>query len=120
MKKAILLASLIAGAFCLQYCSHTKKTEAPVAKVVQVPKLTYEANVKPLLAVKCTPCHFPPKGNKTPYDNYASVKTDIDEIIRRTSLNSGERGFMPMRNPKLSDSSMAVLKQWKADGLLEK
>jgi hypothetical protein len=36
-------------------------------------------------------------------------------------LNPGERGFMPFKKTaKLSDSTIAVFKQWKEDGLGEK
>jgi hypothetical protein len=74
------------------------------------------------VVANCSPCHIPAKGgNKKPYDNFANVKTDIDEIIRRIELEPSARGFMPFRkNAKLSDSTIAVFKQWKADGLLEK
>ena len=51
--------------------------------------------------------------------NYQNVKTDIDEIIRRIQLNPGERGFMPMKHPKLSDSSIAIFINWRNDGLIE-
>jgi hypothetical protein len=69
----------------------------------------------------CTPCHIPSKGgNKKPYDVYANVKTDIDEMIRRIELNPTDKGFMPFKKAKLHDSTIAVFKKWRADGLLEK
>jgi hypothetical protein len=68
----------------------------------------------------CSPCHIPAKGgNKKAYDNYGNVKNDIDDIIRRISLNPGDRGFMPFKHAKLSDSTIAVFVKWKADGLAE-
>ena len=87
-----------------------------------VPKLTYENNLQIVIMANCVPCHIPAKGgNKKPYDNYANVKTDIDEMIRRIELNPGDRAFMPFRKEaKLSDSTIAVFKQWRDDGLLEK
>lgn len=77
------------------------------------------ADVQPIVATTCTPCHFPPKGNKKPYDTYTAVRSDIDSILVRINKNPGEKGFMPMRHPKLSDSLIHVFVQWKADGLLE-
>jgi len=112
MKKICILLLLIAP-LVFQFCSSSKKNTA------KIPKLTYAANVKPLMEMNCTPCHFPPKGNKKAYDNYLAVKTDIDPILERVNKNPGERGFMPFRHPKLSDSSINVLVQWKKDGLLE-
>ena len=59
-------------------------------------------------------------GRKKDYTSFAAVQADIDEIIKRVNLNPGERGFMPFKGNKLSDSTIAVFTKWKADGLLEK
>jgi hypothetical protein len=114
MKKLSVLL-LVITAFTLQYCSSTRK-----ASKAQEPKVTYDANIHPLMVANCTPCHFPPKGNKKAYDNYLAVKTDIDSILTRIQKNPNERGFMPFKHPKLSDSTINVFVQWKKDGLLEK
>ena len=118
MKTAILLV-LVLVIMTFTFCGGGKKA-ASAAKPQEVAKLTYEANVQPLITLKCSPCHIPPRGNKKPYVTYASVKEDIDDILTRVHMNPGERGFMPMRNPKLSDSAINVLEQWKKDGMLEK
>lgn len=117
MKKVSLLTLIITGVFVLSNCNPAKRATASAPA-----KLTYEANLMPVLANNCSPCHIPAKGGKKkPYDNYASVKTDIDEIIRRIELNPTDKGFMPFKKTaKLSDSTIVVFKQWKADGLLEK
>ena len=84
--------------------------------------MVYENSLQTLIVGNCSPCHVPQKGGqKKSYDNYTNVKADIDEIIRRIELNPGERGFMPFKKTeKLGDSTVAVFKQWKADGMLEK
>ncbi len=116
MKKIFVVAVLL-GAILLQFCSPSNKiAKAPPAP----PKFTYEANVKALVAAKCAPCHIPPQGNKEPLNTFAGAVKNIDQMLRRTQLNPGERGFMPQRNPKLSEADIHVLAQWKADGLLEK
>jgi len=116
MKKLFVLASITVTILIFTNCSSSKKTTAAI------PKLNYTANVQTVIMAHCTPCHIPAKGgNKKAYDNYENVKTDIDEIIRRIELNPGEKGFMPFKkNVKLSDSTIAVFKQWRDDGLLEK
>jgi mono/diheme cytochrome c family protein len=118
MKKYMVLTGLIAAAFLLSYCNPAKKAAASAAP----PKSTYETGVSALVMGHCSPCHIPAKGgNKKAYDNYANVKGDIDEIIRRIELNPGERGFMPFKKTaKLSDSTINAFKQWRTDGLLEK
>ena len=114
MKKLSILF-LLALPFVLQFCAHSKKMTAKVP-----PKMTYMANVQPTMVANCTPCHFPPRGNKKAYDNYAAVTKDIDQIISRIQKNPSDKGFMPFKHSKLSDSTITVFVQWKTDGLLEK
>lgn len=115
MKKMITLSAIIVAVLIFSNCSSSKKV------TTTTPKLTYESGIQTLVMANCSPCHIPAKGgNKKPFDNFASVRTDIDEMIRRIELNPGERGFMPFKKAKLSDSTIAVFKQWRTDGLLEK
>ena len=114
MKKALTFIFIII-AFTLQFCTSSKRMTASK----RMP-LTYAANIQPLMAANCTPCHFPPKGFKKPYNTYQSVKTDIGEIIARIGKNPDEKGFMPFKHPKLSDSVIHVFVAWNSDGLLEK
>lgn len=83
-------------------------------------KTTYTANVQQLVIANCSPCHIPPNNRKKPYDTYAALKGDIDDIISRIEKNPDDRGFMPFKHAKLSDSVINVFVKWKADGLLEK
>jgi hypothetical protein len=115
MKKLSFLALIGTAVIVLTNCTGPKKTTAVI------PKMTYEGNLQPVILANCSPCHIPARGgNKRPYDNYANVKTDIDEMIKRIERNPGERGFMPFKGSKLSDSTINVFKQWRADGVLEK
>ena len=119
MKKLTVVATIVMMAIVFSYCTHTKKAAAAPAPAVA--KVTYENDLKPLIVGKCAPCHIPASGgNKKAYDNYAAVKGDIDDMLHRIALNPGEHGFMPARKAKLTDSTIQVFKQWKADGLLEK
>ena len=116
MRKYAFLSLLAVVTIVFSYCSGSKKA----AKAA--PKLSYENSVHSTIVGYCSPCHIPEKGGKKKaYDNYANVKEDIDEIIRRMELNPTEKGFMPFKKTeKLSDSTIAVFKKWKEDGLLEK
>jgi cytochrome c553 len=117
MKKIYISSLILMMAFFLTYCHTAKKAAAATTSSA----VTYEGNVKPIIMNSCAPCHVPSKGgNKEALDNYAEAKKDIDDILRRVQLNPEERGFMPMRHPKLNDSTVAVLKQWKDSGLAEK
>jgi hypothetical protein len=121
MRKICVSLFLLGTAVAFSYCGSSKKSAAssPVAPVKS--KVNYEANVLSIIQTNCTPCHFPDKGgNKKALDSYSSVKANVDEIIRRIELAPTERGFMPNRKPKLSDTAINVIKQWKADGLVDK
>ena len=117
MKKIYISSLILMMAFFLSYCHTAKKASAAPAPAA----VTYESNVKPIILNSCSPCHVPSKGgNKEALDNYAGAKKDIDDILRRVQLKPEEKGFMPMRHPKLDDSTVAVFKQWKDSGLAEK
>lgn len=113
MKKICILLLLITT-LVLQFCSSSKN-----AAKTTMPKLTYTSHVQPLIVSKCSPCHIPPKGRMKAYDNYTAVKAGIDSILDRVNRNPGDKGFMPFKHPKLPDSTINVLVQWKKDGLLE-
>ncbi len=116
MKKFYVFAAIAILSIALTYCSSAKKA----AKAAAASKATYTSTMAPVVAASCAPCHIAGKGNKKPYDNYANVKTDIDEIIRRIDLNPGDKGFMPFRRAtKLSADTIAMFKKFKEDGLLE-
>ena len=113
MKKFTHFILIITAVTVLSYCSSSRKTTART-----VPVLTYEVNIRQLVTEKCTPCHIPSKGgNKLAFDSYDGVKNNIDSIIARIERVPGQKGFMPFKKPKLSDSTINVFKQWKADGL---
>lgn len=114
MQKVSIIFSILFIAIFFSYCSSSKKASGAAP-------LTYETSLVSIINEKCTPCHIPEKGGKVkPLNTYEAVRADIDDIIRRISLNPGEKGFMPFKHDKLSDSTIAVFKQWKEDGLREK
>lgn len=115
MKKLGIILMIFAAA-TFQYCSSSKKSVAAAKPVL----LNYVTNVQPTIVANCSPCHIPPRGNKKALDTYDASKANIDDIITRIKLNPGQRGFMPFKHDKLSDSVINIFVQWKSDGLLEK
>ena len=115
MKKIYVFTGLAILALGLSYCTSSKKAAAAV------PKATYATTLTPIISEKCAPCHIPSKGgNKKAYDNYANVKADIDDIIRRIELNPTDKGFMPFKKTeKLPAAEIEAFKKFKADGALE-
>jgi hypothetical protein len=115
MRKLIVFAGIGALVFLFSYCSSSKKASSKTTL------LTYDANLVLIINEKCTPCHIPDKGGRMkPLNTYEAVRADIDEIVRRISLSPEENGYMPFKNAKLSDSTIAIFKQWKEDGQRER
>lgn len=113
MKKIILLGVIAASLAIFTQCKSTKAAAS-------TRKLNYVTDIQPIMSDKCAPCHIPDKGGRIEaLNSYAAVKGHIDDIIRRIELNPGDRGYMPFKKPKLSDSTINIIKQWKADGMPE-
>ncbi len=115
MKQLLFVGLTMITVTVFSYCSASKKANASMAPT------TYEANVAQLVTANCSPCHIPAKGGKKlALDTYDALKTNIDSVIVRIEKHPGEKGFMPFKKTRLSDSTIAVFKQWKADGLAVK
>ena len=121
MKKYFAFAFVIATVIFFSNCHSAKKAQKEQAEIVPVKaKLSYATDMQGLVETKCSPCHFPSKGgNKRPFDSYDAVNANIDSMIARISLMPGQKGFMPFRGQKLSDSVITVFKQWRADGAMK-
>lgn len=116
MKKYLILAVIIcATVFLFSNCHTQKKGMASTSPIATV---TYASAVKSVVAANCTPCHIPANGgNKTPLDTYDNLKANIDNVIHRIQLNPTDKGFMPFKHAKLSDSTIAVFTQWRDAGM---
>lgn len=114
---AITLVTVIVVASC------AKKTAPAGSSTAEAPKpkaTSYTTDVMPLLQAKCSPCHFPSKGgNKANFETYATASKFGAAMLERVQKNPGERGFMPMRNPKLAETEIATIKKWVEGGLAE-
>lgn len=118
MKKVVLLFCMMIVFIVFSFSTPIQHTPLAAQKITVV---TYHANIAPLIQANCSPCHFRANGGKKKrLDSYASVSSQIDEILRRIQLNPASKKFMPTKLSKLSDSVITVFKQWKADGLLER
>jgi hypothetical protein len=115
MKKFIFIGLAVTTVTIFYDCHTAKKAQTETATMK--PKVTYETDVQNLVSANCTPCHFPSKGgNKKPFDSYEAVHANIDSMIARIELTPGQKGFMPFKKPKLSDSVINVFKEWRNQG----
>ena len=117
MKKYLFLAAVICVAIVLFSNCHTSKKAMTSTSAPAAPTVVYSENVKSIVEMNCSPCHFPSKGgNKKPLDNYDGLKANIDDAIRRIQLNPTDMGFMPFKHQKLSDSTIAIFTKWRDAG----
>ena len=91
-----------------------------VVITVNAAKITYLADVKPIMTASCGACHLAGGANPNKWDEYTPTKTKIATIIDRVKREPGTAGFMPKGGTKLSADKIAILEKWVADGLLEK
>jgi hypothetical protein len=97
--------------------SSCEKEDEPVV----VAKITYDKDIKPILLTNCAPCHVAGGANPNKFDQFAVASSKITSILDRVQREPGTTGFMPRNGTmKLSAENIAKLKQWVADGLLEK
>lgn len=114
MKKLLVLCCLTCGVTLFTHCDPARRSAKSAANV------TYTKDIQPLIATHCTPCHIPAKGGKVEaLDTYEAAKDEAGEIIRRIQLHPGDKGYMPYKRPRLSDSTIAVFSRWKDGGLMQ-
>ncbi|MFL9829801.1 hypothetical protein ABS764_02960 [Flavobacterium sp. ST-87] len=119
MKRKIQLIMLILPLSMLFInCSSVRKNNSGY---VDIKKISYSSDIKPLIENSCTPCHIPPQGKKEAFDSYEHVKENIDAIISRVRLPQDDRKFMPPVNkkPPLTDAQVAVLIEWQQQNMPE-
>ena len=88
MRKYFILPGVTLSVLVLANCNGPKKVTATV-----IPKSTYTADLSVVIMNNCVPCHIPARGGfKKAYDNYANVKTDIDESIGKINVISQDMG----------------------------
>jgi len=119
MKKYLVIAIVICTTVILFSNCHTAK-KTMTSTTTTTPSVTYAVNLKSLVETNCSPCHIPSKGgNKKALDTYDGLKGSIDDAIRRIELNPTDKGFMPFKHDKLSDSTIAIFTQWRDSGTPE-
>ncbi|MCU0340611.1 MAG: cytochrome c [Spirosomaceae bacterium] len=112
--KDFLKAALVAVSATVMVAGCAKKEDpAPV-------KVTYAKDIKAVLVASCAPCHVAGGTNPNKWDDYTTAKNKIATILDRVQRMPGQTGFMPRNGTaQLPAATIALLKQWQTDGLLE-
>jgi hypothetical protein len=115
--KPLLILALLPGIVAILSCSPTTPAKSPAEKLAAASKDTvlafesaptdtpktdyFAANIQPILAAKCQPCHF--EGGKM----YAQLPFDNPQTIREL----GARLFSRIKEPEEQDRLRAFLAQ---------
>ena len=115
MKKTLIVLLGMVSLIVFQNCSSSKKA----SKAPAVATVSFEKQVLPIMQSSCTPCHFPPGGNKAPLDTYDAVKGHISDVIARVKLPVTDAKFMPFKSkkPALTTDQIAVLEEWQKQNM---
>lgn len=119
MKNCKISLLVLALSIVLMNCSTSKKGVSEYIPVEN--KVSYETDIKPIIAASCAPCHFPPQGRKEPLENYIHVKENIGSILKLVKLPKEDRNFMPPANkkPALTKDQIALLEKWQQQNMPE-
>lgn len=120
LKRSLIIFSALLFVGWSASCS--RKT-APAAKAeYDGPKVSYSANIAPLVERSCSPCHYPEKGgNKAALDSYEGLKAEFREVIKRVQLPEDDANFMPFKHKReaLTAEEVELLKNWSKGGFPE-
>ena len=110
----LTLLLIIGAAFILQNCKSSQASQT-------VAKVSYDADLKPLMVRSCTPCHFPEQGKKEMLDTYDATRVNIKDIIARMEMDPSEKGYMPFKSKKeaMSTEEVQKFKDWMAQGFAD-
>jgi uncharacterized membrane protein len=82
--------------------------------------ITYNQNIKSIIDNNCISCHgyVPSNGATFSLTNYQNVKDAVinKNLIDRISRSEGASGAMPLGGPRLPNSSINLIIQWKNQG----
>ena len=107
---------LLSNSFCA--CSNDSEDD------MQNPDpITYTNDVKAIIDANCLNCHSDPPTNGAPIAlvtyNQARNSTENGTLISRIQRQESESGAMPLGTPRLSQSLIDVIVQWRDDGFLD-
>ncbi|MDO5977712.1 hypothetical protein [Flavivirga spongiicola] len=111
LKNFIYLCTVVLVFNCSNGSDDTVSQPDPNAKI------TYNANVKSIIASNCLQCHGNPTANGAPFSlvTYTQVKSKIDDILPR--INSASSPMPP--TGQMLFKNIELIQKWKDDGLLE-
>ena len=102
----------------------TNDSEDDLINQMQNPNpITYVDDVKAIIDTNCLNCHSDPPTNGAPIAlvTYDQVRNSAENgtLISRIERQAGQAGAMPLGGPRLPQSLIDVVLQWRTDGFIE-
>lgn len=120
LKKALFYCGFAAFISC---STNTLDDVVEPVEIIEPLELVTYQDVKQIFDSNCTRCHSNPPQNGAPMPlvNFQNVREAILNrgLIDRISRSEGAPGLMPLGGPRLPQSTITLVEQWEADGLLE-
>jgi hypothetical protein len=115
--KTIKLITVIAAVGFIYSCSKSSETTEPTPPPTPIGTVTYEKNIKAILADNCASrCHSATGTKQQPYlDTYQLAKDNSNLIINKIELPAGSPGIMPPKS-KLDQNTIDIIKAWRTQG----
>ncbi len=118
MKKIVLIFSvLVVFIACSRKVTNSSSGATTTSSVDKAKaESMYASDIKPVLEIKCAPCHFPDKGGfKAALDNFTAVSDHITDMYSRVQLDPSDPKYMPFKGKReaLTATELAKFKAFK-------
>ena len=120
MKSNFYIAILFVLGFAAVSCSKNTFEAEDLQPVEKSKFVTFNKDIKPLFAVRCSPCHTEGGDRVNKWTDYNTTKTLLTGIVGRIIKEPSDPLFMPKNGKKLNKEEMTLFNKWVDDGLLEK
>ena len=114
MKKGKLLVFAISSLLFVGVSCSPNSDQGPTPNPSPV-TVTYTNAIKSIIDNNCTNCHgsVPSNGASIPLNTHLSVKVSADNVIDRISRAQGAGGMAPKNGPRLPQSTIDKIINWK-------
>ncbi len=111
------------SAILLAACSCTNDSTSDLVDGTALDHVSYEQNVRPIIANNCLSCHgtTPQNGAPISLTTYSLVRNAVETkgLIGRISSEEGASGHMPNGGPRLPQNLIDIIVQWETEGFPE-
>lgn len=99
------------GVLLFQQCGTTKSSSTASTDTKEI---SYTADIRPIMLVKCAPCHFPETGRKKLLHTHEATVDNAKDILFRVQLPKEDKQYMPFKGKResLTKEEIVLFKTW--------